>query len=122
MNTSVDTLSLTHALYQAVDRKDVDLLAQVLGETVYFQLGNFPAVEGLEAVLEANRGFFSSIEVMHHTLDDIWQTGDDCTVCHGRVDYIRLDKSRYSARFATVLRWQDGMIDDYRVYADISGL
>ncbi|MBN3563199.1 nuclear transport factor 2 family protein [Aliamphritea spongicola] len=121
MKTSTDTVSLTQALYQAVDRKDVDFLAQVLGEAVYFQLGNFPAVEGLGAVLEANRGFFSSIESMSHTLDNIWQEANH-TICHGKVDYVRLDKTHHSARFATVLRWQEGVIDDYRVYADISGL
>ncbi len=109
------------ALYQAVDRKDVDYLAEILGDSVRFQLGNYPAVAGRTEVLEANRGFFSSIDSMSHTLDKVWQV-DSETICCGEVNYVRLDKSTYQARFATVLSWREGLIEDYQVYADISEL
>ncbi len=121
MNNMIEITLLTEQLYRAVDQKDVAFLARVLGESVLFQLGNFPPVTGREAVLEANRSFFGSIESMSHTLDNVWQD-DNHTICHGQVNYVRLDNSRYSARFATVLRWHEGLIEDYRVYADISGL
>lgn len=109
------------ALYKAVDRKDANYLAEVLGDEVRFQLGNFPTVAGKAEVLDANRGFFNSIESMRHTLDKTWQVGEE-TICCGEVNYVRLDKTTYQARFATVLRWHEGLIEDYQVYADISEL
>lgn len=108
-------------LYRAVDEKSISKLAPFLAEEVRFKLANFPSTQGKEAVLSANQGFFSSIESMQHRLDNIWQV-EDKLICHGVVNYLRLDSTQTSATFATILTMKDDKITDYLVYADLSEL
>lgn len=109
------------ALYENVDAKNTDHLNEVLSKAVHFRIGNHDAVIGKPAVLEANRNFFNSIASMSHTIENVWGSQEDI-ICNGQVDYVRLNGSRYSAPFATVLKMQENQIRDYRVYADISEL
>ncbi|MGF1733242.1 nuclear transport factor 2 family protein [Photobacterium kasasachensis] len=108
-------------LYQIVDNRDADSLANFLDEDVCFKFSNAEQVTGKMAVLDINRHFFHSIEKMSHTLEGVWQQGTE-SICNGTVDYIRKDGSHYSARFATILTIKDGLITKYRIYADVSGL
>jgi len=71
--------------------------------------------------LEANKGFFQSIDSMTHQIDDVWAYGEDI-ICKGSVDYIRLDGSGYSAYFSTFLKVINNKITEYFVYVDVSGL
>lgn len=108
-------------LYQAVDDRSIERLSDFLADDVIFKLGNFPSTEGKNAVLAANENFFASIHNMQHHLDNIWQI-DNTLICHGRVDYIRLDKTETSAVFSSILTLKDDQITDYLVYADLSEL
>jgi len=58
---------------------------------------------------------------MSHTLKGSWQQGNE-SICNGPVDYVRIDGSDYSAQFVTILTIREGLITDYRIYADVSGL
>ncbi|WP_102317006.1 nuclear transport factor 2 family protein [Enterovibrio norvegicus] len=121
----VDTL--VRNLYQAVDNKNVDYLSNVLTEQSRFRLGNYPEVTDKTQILEGNRQFFSSIEAMKHTIDNIVFQHSDKTdsthiSCFGTVDYVRLDGSDHAAVFSTFLDVKNGLISDYRVFADLSGL
>lgn len=120
MNTA-DAEQLVKNLYDAVDGKDIAFLEKVLSSTIRFRIGNNPDITSKAAVLEANRQFFASIQSMQHTLDNIWVCNDNL-ICHGSVHYVRLDGSTHNATFATVLRVADNLIEDYVVYADLSGL
>jgi len=108
-------------LYQVVDNKSVADLSNYLADNVNFRLANFDAVIGKQAVLEANQTFFSSITTMAHRIDNVWQQEEDI-ICNGRVDYIRLDGSKFSANFSTILKLQSDKIINYLIYADISQL
>ena len=108
-------------LYQAVDEKSLDKLSLFLADQVNFKLANFPITQGKVAVLEANKAFFTSIQSMQHRLDNIWQI-EGRLICHGEVSYIRLDQTKTSANFATILKLEDDKIVDYLVYADLSQL
>ena len=108
-------------LYASVDNKDVEGLASKLNESVYFKFSNHEAVNGLSNVLEANKGFFASINSMSHTLTGVWQQGDEL-ICNGQVRYVRHDGSHYSAEFATILTVMEDKITHYLIYADVSGL
>ncbi|MEZ9525594.1 nuclear transport factor 2 family protein [Enterovibrio norvegicus] len=121
----VDTL--VRNLYQAVDNKDVDYLEGALSEQSRFRLGNYPEITDKTQTLEGNRQFFSSIEAMKHTIDNIVFQHSDKTdsthiSCFGTVDYVRLDGSQHSAVFSTFLDVKNGLIADYLVFADLSGL
>ncbi|MAG77172.1 MAG: hypothetical protein CL811_10485 [Colwelliaceae bacterium] len=105
----------------AVDKKDANYLAKLLTENVRFRIGNHDEIVGLYKVIDANKSFFKTIEAMSHTIEKI-VVEDDYSVCHGRVDYIRLDGSRTSSMFATMLKHEGDKISDYLVFADLSAL
>lgn len=116
-------------LYLAIDNKSVAYLKENLAENIRFRIGNNPVANDKTKIIEANAQFFSSIQTMEHTLEDVmFQTvnNDGHVVnkiaCHGRVDYVRLDGTEHSAVFSTVLEVEDNMITDYLVFADLSGL
>ncbi|NRA19158.1 MAG: nuclear transport factor 2 family protein [Oceanospirillaceae bacterium] len=117
----MNNTTLTTALYAAVDNKNIEGLAVFIAKDVHFCLGNFAPITGRDAVLEANRAFFSSINSMRHRLDNIWQCGEQ-VICNGTVEYVRIDNSEYSVPFATVLKFSQGKIIEYFVYVDISKL
>ncbi|MDW3206709.1 MAG: nuclear transport factor 2 family protein [Alphaproteobacteria bacterium] len=116
-----DRNDLVHALYSTVDRRDAPGLARFLTDTIVFRLGNHDPIVGLNAVLDANEAFFRTIENMSHDIAGIW-TVDETTICNGNVHYVRLDGSRLTLPFATILTFQDERIADYRVYVDVSPL
>ena len=115
------SIQLVKDLYQAVDNKDLNYLTNHLSENVKFRIGNNQAIENKQEALEANKGFFSSIHSMLHTLEKIVEKGKDL-MCYGTVDYQRLDGTKHSAYFSTFLTIEDGLIEDYLVFADVSGL
>lgn len=133
MNNQINTVNKTNttyklnaneyvkALYQAVDNKDVDYLDTVLSEQVNFRIGNNATITDKATALAANAQFFSSIESMSHTIDNVWEQGQDI-ICNGTVDYVRLDGTPHTAYFSTVLTVTDQLIKDYFVYADLSQL
>ena len=108
-------------LYKSVDDKNLSALSELLADGVVFQLGNHDPINGKQAVLDANDAFFKSIETMDHTIDGVWAVGDDI-LCNGHAHYTRLDGSKLSLPFATILAVKNGRISDYEVYADVSPL
>lgn len=114
-------LEQTKNLYRIVDQKDVHALLPLLHEEVSFQFANASPIVGKTAVEAANAAFFSSIESMSHTFSGIHVFGDT-VACEGQVDYVRLMGTSYSAKFATFLYFKDGLIHEYKIFADISGL
>ncbi len=112
---------LIENLYKSVDVKDLNYLQNTLAADVRFRIGSHDAIQGIDAALAANHGFFASIESMQHSIDRVWSQQDN-VICHGQVNYVRLDGSKYSAPFATILTMQGDKIQDYLVYADISAL
>jgi len=118
---NLNAQAFVESLYQAVDARSAEQLATFLHPDVNFRFGNADAIQGKAATLEANRGFFGSIEKMSHTINGVYQQ-EDRVICNGQVDYLRLDGSPYSAQFATVLQISEGLITDYLIYADVSEL
>lgn len=119
--------SLVSNLYLAVDNKDVDYLKNNLADKVSFRIGNNPVLTNKADILAANSQFFSSIESMEHTIEDVIYQDDkinDITKlsCYGEVNYVRLDGTKHSAVFSTFLSIKNNKVVDYLVFADLSGL
>lgn len=121
--------TLVTELYQAVDAKNVDYLDDKIAENTRFRIGNYPAETNKSRILDANRNFFSSINSMRHTVEDIFsQTifkegkSVDKITCFGHVDYVRLNGTEHSVFFSTFLEIENNKINDYLVFADISAL
>ncbi|WP_120497254.1 nuclear transport factor 2 family protein [Kiloniella sp. EL199] len=120
-NIQENAESLITKLYAAVDEKSTSRLGAFLADDLRFQLGNFDAVTGKSAVLEANENFFQIIDSMTHRIDGIWAQNEDI-ICKGEVHYKRLDQSELSLPFATILKMKSGLIQDYQVYVDVTPL
>lgn len=58
---------------------------------------------------------------MMHTFSGIY-VNDDTVACEGQVDYVRLNGSSYAAKFATFLSFKQGLIHQYKIFADVSEL
>ena len=108
-------------LYKNVDQKNLHFLNEVLDEKVRFRIGNAKETIGKDAVLAENGKFFMSITSMNHTIIDVWSE-NNTIICHGRVNYIRLNGSHCAANFSTVLLVKKKRIVDYLVFADLSKL
>ncbi|WP_375750595.1 nuclear transport factor 2 family protein [Vibrio sp. HN007] len=113
--------NFVRTLYNVVDAKDTQALAELLHPDVSFVFSNSDPVKGIENVLAINAQFFTTIHSMTHSFYGIYEDGDDL-MCDGQVSYIRLDGTPHKANFATVLRLQDGLIREYKIYADLSEL
>lgn len=116
----------TLAVFAAIDRMRADEFAAYFAERARFRFGNAPPVIGRDAVEAAVRGFFSTLAGLRHEISGIWTgswDGGEVTSVEALVTYTRLDGSTTMPIPATsTLRWGDGSIQDYRIYADISPL
>lgn len=108
-------------LYRIVDSLDLKALADLLDDNVRFYFANADAVIGKEPVVNLNHAFFESIQSMSHTLRLIAKNGNNIII-DGTVTYIRKDGTTHSITFATILEVINGLITDYRIYADTSEL
>lgn len=108
-------------LYRIVDSKDVNALAELLHPNVVFTFSNAESISGIEAVKTANTRFFAAIHSMSHAFSGIYEAGNTL-ICEGQVNYVRLDQSKHAAKFATILTLKDGLIHQYKIFADVSEL
>jgi catechol 2,3-dioxygenase-like lactoylglutathione lyase family enzyme/ketosteroid isomerase-like protein len=108
-------------LYKNIDDKNLPALSELLSDDVVFQLGNHDPLAGKQAVLDANDAFFKSIRAMEHAIDGVWAVGENM-FCDGHVHYTRLDGSKLTIPFATILAVKNDLIRDYKIYVDVSPL
>jgi ketosteroid isomerase-like protein len=113
--------TLVKNLYKALDSKDHKNLERFFDEDIHFKFANAPKVIGKVAVLEANAAFFATINTMVHDIDNFY-IENNTVICNGSVHYKRLDETEHFAVFATLLTVNNGLITDYLIYADVSGL
>ncbi|MDN3613273.1 nuclear transport factor 2 family protein [Vibrio gallaecicus] len=111
----------TKYLYQVVDQKDVHALMALLHDDVSFHFSNAEPVVGKPAVEAVNAAFFASIKSMTHTFSGIY-VNEDTVACEGKVDYVRMNGSAHVAKFATFLSFKQGLIHQYKIFADVSEL
>ncbi|PCM46143.1 nuclear transport factor 2 family protein [Marinobacter sp. ANT_B65] len=108
-------------LFQAIDNQDATAFADFLTEDCTFSFGNQPPVCGKEAVRDFVAGFFSSIEAVSHSLLESWEVTNG-SICQGTVRYTRKDGSTLTVPFANILKLREGLVSDYRIFADTSEL
>lgn len=109
------------ALFSNIDAKDTARFLDFLTDDAEFRFGNAPAVVGKPAIGAAVDGFFASIRGSRHDLVRSWAPQGHC-ICQGSVSYARLDGSSVTVPFVNVLGMRDSLINDYRIYIDLSPL
>ena len=116
-----NTNTLITELYAIVDQRDAQALSTMLHPNVSFHFSNAEPIRGKDLTTAANAQFFASITSMKHTFTAVYECGETI-VCEGQVDYIRLDGTSYDAKFATILTLNEGLIEQYKIFANVSGL
>ncbi len=108
-------------LFDAIDRKDVDGFVSFFAEDACFRFANASSVSKKKNIHRAVSSFFSQIKGLKHHILEVW--GDDnIVICEGEVTYLREDACRITLPFVNILRREGGLINDYRIYMDISPL
>lgn len=109
-------------LFKGIDARDARQFADHFTEDGSFRFGNLPAVVGRPAIHTFVEAFFASIGGIGHQFDECWSVGPDRAVCAGEVTYVRLDGSELTVPWATVSRFDDGLLAEYQAYVDPSQL
>ncbi len=117
----MDKKNWVSKLFQAVDKMDTEAFVAFLSDDVLFRFGNAEPVNGKALTGEIVGGFFGSIKGLSHDLAAIWEE-EDAVICHGTVTYTRHDSTTLCLPFANILGISDNLINEYRIFIDISEL
>ncbi len=113
------TESWLRAYFAAVDTLDAETIAGHFAPDARFHFGNEPPAAGKAAIAEALSSFFSSIKGMHHQVVDTY-IKENAAVFEADVTYARPDGSRVVLPCASILRFKEGLIEDFKMLMDIS--
>jgi ketosteroid isomerase-like protein len=111
---------LTGRVFAAVDARDAAEFSRFFTDEGRLVFGNAEPIVGTAAIVEGVDQFFATIKGLHHQVVNEWVTGAD-TVVELQVTYERLDGRSVSIPAVSI--WhvdQDGLIDDYRIFFDLT--
>lgn len=109
------------ALFTAIDRKDLGTYLGFLTPDCRLRFGNRPVGEGHDEITKVVGNFFSQVVELRHTLAERWDL-EDVTICRGEVTYQRTDGSELTVPVAHIFKTKEGLVSEYNVYIDVSGL
>lgn len=103
-----------------LERMDVHAWASHLAPDAVMRVGNDAPVHGRDGCREALAAFCARIEGLHHELVELWEHGE-ATIVEANVTCRRGDGREVTLPVVTIYRTgTDGLISDYRVYADVA--
>ncbi len=111
--------TVTTDLLADVDRMDAKAFASYLSEDCVLRFANADEVVGRDAIEGAIAGFFTTIKGLSHHVLDQWDV-DDTTIVQFETTYTRMDDRRVTVPAVTIYRRGADLIDDYRIYVDLS--
>jgi ketosteroid isomerase-like protein len=108
-------------LFADIDSMEPDRFAQHLSPDATMRFGNAPPVHGRDAVRDAWASFCDTLDGVHHDLVEQWHAGD-ATIVEASVTYTRKDHSVVTVPVATIYRARGELIEDYRIFIDLTPL
>jgi ketosteroid isomerase-like protein len=118
----VDEASILR-MFASVDRMDPDEVASYFTEDGSVRFGNAEPVVGRSAIREALAAFFSTIDGLRHDITGIWsgkwEQGEVYSV-EAEATYTRKDGSEVKLPVTSTLRMKGDLVQDWRVFMDIS--
>lgn len=109
------------ALFAAIDENDAAGFVSFLTEDATFRFGSAPAVVGRAEIAAGVSAFLASIAGCKHDVHKTIAAGETL-VCEGDVMYTRHDKSQLTVPFVDVFEMTGDLINNYKIYIDISAL
>jgi ketosteroid isomerase-like protein len=114
------TPELTRRVFHAVDTLDSAALAELFADDGRLVFANAEPLVGRDAIRAGIDGFYSTIKGLRHQIANAWYV-EDTTIVEARVTYDRLDGDSVTIPVVSIWhRRNDGPIDDYRVYFDVT--
>jgi limonene-1,2-epoxide hydrolase len=107
-------------LFAAVDSRDADQVAPFVTDEVAFRFGSAEPTYGKANLIAASREFSASIAGIRHKIVRLWGPEADVAVAELQVTYRRQDGSEITLPCCNIFRMRDRLIDDYRIYMDVS--
>jgi ketosteroid isomerase-like protein len=106
------------------DRWAFESFGEYLSADVELHFANHPPIEGLDAMLGFAAQMKAAVKSVQHKLHSFHTDVEQRTVVVGlEVRYVRLDDGVREYPAAVVLGFDDDdLIDEYRVYVDLTGL
>jgi ketosteroid isomerase-like protein len=113
---------VVRAMFDALDRGDIEQMVQHLTDDVVTAFGNSPERNGKAAFHMMFGDVAKSVSGVRHDIHDLWQVDEDADVLVARmtVAYTRHDGSAISLPCCNVFRMRANLVSHYSVYMDIS--
>lgn len=108
------------AFTAAIDTRDVEKLVPFFAPDATFTYGNNPPMEGHEGIRAGIGAFYSGISGIAHTVPFQHRSSDGVLAVEFLTTYTRLDGGNVTLPGLGVFELADGLIQDYRVYADVT--
>jgi SnoaL-like domain len=96
-----------------------DNFAAFFAEGATYRFGNFPPIHGRSAIRESSIGFRSRVKSAKHDIKNLWEIGDT-VVSEMEVIYTRHDDKVVVVPCTDVIRFQDELFQEMRIYIDMS--
>jgi ketosteroid isomerase-like protein len=107
-------------MFADLERMDAHAWASCLAPDVVLRVGNGDPVHGRDGCRDALLAFCARIGGLRHDLVEQWEHGA-ATIVEAAVTCTRLDGSEVTLPAVTIYRTEaNGLISDYRVYADVA--
>jgi ketosteroid isomerase-like protein len=122
---TVDTVTrqrVARAMFDALDRGDIEQMVRYMTDDVVTAFGNFPELNGKAAFHMMFRDVAKSVSRVRHYIHDLWQVEQDADVLVARmtVAYTHHDGSTLILPCCNVFRMRANLVSRYSVYMDIS--
>jgi ketosteroid isomerase-like protein len=119
---SSDTISgWVRTFFHNVDNLDLPGFLSRLTDDAVVTFANNPPAVGKEAIGEGIGFIFGSVDGMKHSFVTEFSDSDR-TFLESQVDYFRKDGSTVSVPAATVMHRRGELVDEMRIYVDLSPL
>jgi ketosteroid isomerase-like protein len=116
------TRELTRRVFDAVDTLDSSALTELFAHDGSLVFANGEPLVGRDAIRTGIDAFYSTIKGLRHRIANAWHL-KDTTIVEARVTYDRLDGDSVTIPVVSIWhRRDDGLIDHYRVYFDVTPL
>ena len=110
-----------NSLFKVIDEMDCEKFAAFLHENGEFKFGNAATVKGRNEIKKAVSQFFSSIHGLRHSIRQVWNV-DNSIIVKGEVTYTRKSKTQITIPFMNLLKLNNGLIENYEIFIDITPL
>lgn len=104
----------------AVDTLRVEEMLPFFAESATFTYGNNPAMVGADGIREGLEPFHASIAGLSHEVRNCYPSGPHVIVAEYSATYTRHDGRELTLPAAGVFELAGGLIQAYRVYADVA--